>query len=283
MTPEHMNDGFYNGLNHLYLRSLNEPAEGNRTAIKSWSMFGLRIAHDCQAHGFPIVTAKFTPMRLIAEELFWFLRGSTDVRELQARKCFIWDEWVRADGSLGPIYGKQWRDFGGVDQIARAYGLLARDLSTRRACVSAWNPPELDEMSLEPCHSFWQLAHVQGRLNLQVHQRSGDMFLGVPFNISSYALLLHIFARALGLQVGQVILNIGNAHLYENHRDQARALILNHMAEIRQRPRLALGGDAEFWRAVLEAPLSCARSAGAELVELLDHKQGPKIEGEVAV
>ncbi len=198
----------------------------DRTGTGTRSLFGAQMRFDL-AEGFPLLTTKKLHLRSIIVELLWFLRGDTNVRWLQDRKVRIWDEWADANGDLGPVYGKQWRDWEApdgrhIDQIAELIALIKHDPASRRQIVSAWNPGELGAMALAPCHCLFQTQVAAGRLNLQLYQRSADLFLGVPFNIASYALLTHMLARECGLEPGVFVWTGGDVHLYSNHLDQAR-------------------------------------------------------------
>jgi thymidylate synthase len=198
----------------------------DRTGTGTRSLFGAQLRFDL-ADGFPLLTTKKLHLRSIIVELLWFLRGDTNVRWLQERKVKIWDEWADEEGDLGPVYGKQWRDWEGpdgrhIDQIAELVALIKRDPASRRQIVSAWNPGELAAMALAPCHCLFQTQVAGGRLNLQLYQRSADVFLGVPFNIASYALLTHMLAKECGLEPGVFVWTGGDVHLYSNHVEQAR-------------------------------------------------------------
>jgi thymidylate synthase len=197
----------------------------DRTGTGTLSLFGQQLRFDLSA-GFPLVTTKRVHLKSVIEELLWFLRGETNVRSLQDKGVTIWDEWADEQGELGPVYGRQWRawataDGGHIDQIARAIHQLRNDPDSRRILVSAWNVGELDCMALAPCHAFFQCYVAEGRLSLQVYQRSCDIFLGVPFNIASYALLAHILAQQADLKVGDLVWTGGDCHLYLNHVEQA--------------------------------------------------------------
>jgi thymidylate synthase len=204
----------------------NGVERGDRTGTGTLGVFGRQMRFDL-ARGFPLLTTKKLHVRSIVVELLWFLRGETNVRWLQERGVSIWDEWADAEGELGPVYGKQWRswarpDGGSVDQIARLLEGLRTNPNSRRHIVSAWNPAEVDDMALPPCHCLFQFFVAEGRLSCQLYQRSADVFLGVPFNIASYALLTRMVAQAVGLEPGEFVHTLGDAHLYLNHLEQAR-------------------------------------------------------------
>ena len=197
----------------------------DRTGTGTLSVFGYQMRFDLTA-GFPLLTTKKIHTRSVFGELLWFLRGDTNVAWLHENGITIWDEWADGDGELGPIYGYQWRswptpDGGHVDQIRQLVTQLQTNPSSRRHIVSAWNVGQLDEMALPPCHAFMQFYVNDGRLSCQLYQRSADVFLGVPFNIASYALLTHLLAQVAGLGVGYFVHTLGDAHLYLNHLDQA--------------------------------------------------------------
>ena len=197
----------------------------DRTGVGTLSGFGLQVRFDLAA-GFPLVTTKKLHLPSIVHELLWFLRGDTNVKYLREHGVTIWDEWADERGELGPVYGKQWRswpakDGRSIDQISRAIDLIRRDPNSRRILVSAWNVAELEEMALKPCHALFQFWVGDGKLSCQLYQRSADLFLGVPFNIASYALLTHMVAEQCDLQVGEFIWTGGDCHLYLNHLEQA--------------------------------------------------------------
>ena len=194
----------------------------DRTGTGTIQVFGTQTRYDL-ADGFPMLTTKRVFFRGIVEELLWFLSGDTNARTLQDRGVRIWDEWADPEtGDLGPVYGAQWRNFGGVDQIATLIENLRTDPYSRRHIVTAWNPPRLPDMALPPCHLLYQFnVRPSGHLDCHLTQRSGDLFLGVPFNIASYALLTHLIAREVGLAPGEFVHSISDAHLYVNHLDQA--------------------------------------------------------------
>jgi len=197
----------------------------DRTGTGTRSLFGQQLRFDLAA-GFPLVTTKKIHLRSVIYELLWFLRGETNVAWLREHGVTIWDEWADTHGDLGPVYGKQWRawataDGHTIDQISQTVQLLRTNPDSRRIIVSAWNVGELERMALMPCHMFFQFYVAQGRLSCQVYQRSADMFLGVPFNIASYALLLHMFAQQCELTPGELVWTGGDCHLYRNHLEQA--------------------------------------------------------------
>ncbi|PLL11113.1 thymidylate synthase [Tabrizicola sp. TH137] len=191
----------------------------DRTGTGTISHFGLQCRYPL-AEGFPLVTTKKLHIKSIIHELLWFLKGDTNIRYLNDNGVTIWDEWADESGDLGPVYGRQWRDFGGVDQIETLLDMIRRSPDSRRLIVSAWNPPDVPQMALPPCHTMWQVRILGGKLHLQLYQRSADMFLGVPFNIASYALLLVMLAHVTGYEPGDFIHSIGDAHIYSNHMEQ---------------------------------------------------------------
>ncbi len=198
----------------------------DRTGTGTFSVFGYQMRFDL-ADGFPLLTTKKLHVRSIIHELLWFLSGDTNVRALQQHGVTIWDEWADKNGDLGPIYGRQWRSWSGadgtsIDQIQRLIDQLQTDPDSRRLIVSAWNVGQLPEMALPPCHVLFQFYVADGRLSCQLYQRSADVFLGVPFNIASYALLTMMIAQVTGLRSGEFIHTFGDAHLYQNHLAQAR-------------------------------------------------------------
>ena len=200
--------------------------KADRTGTGTRSVFGWQMRFDLSA-GFPLVTTKKLHLRSIIHELLWFLQGSTNIAYLKEHNVGIWDEWADADGELGPVYGKQWRSWEGadgrtVDQIAWLVEEIRRNPDSRRLVVSAWNVADLPRMALMPCHTLFQFYVADGRLSCQLYQRSGDIFLGVPFNIASYALLTHMVAQVCGLRAGDFVHTLGDAHLYANHFEQAR-------------------------------------------------------------
>ena len=200
--------------------------KGDRTGTGTLSVFGHQMRYDLQ-DGFPLLTTKKLHLKSIIYELLWFLRGDTNVRWLQDHGVRIWNEWADENGALGPVYGHQWRSWpdyrgGTIDQIAQVEEMIKRNPNSRRMLVTAWNPAEVEDMALPPCHCLFQFYVADGRLSLQLYQRSADTFLGVPFNIASYALLLQMMAQVTGLQPGEFVHTTGDTHLYLNHLEQAR-------------------------------------------------------------
>lgn len=230
MTPRPIRHQYEDLMRHVFEHGV---AKGDRTGTGTRSVFGHQMRFDL-AEGFPLVTTKKVHLKSIILELLWFLRGDSNVRWLQERGCTIWDEWARDDGSLGPVYGVQWRswptpDGGHIDQIQQVIDTLKTHPDSRRIIVSAWNVAELDQMALMPCHAFFQfyvapsqVAGEPGKLSCQLYQRSADIFLGVPFNIASYALLTHMVAQQCDLQVGDFIWTGGDCHIYSNHFEQVQ-------------------------------------------------------------
>lgn len=211
----------------LLSRALNEGSDRpDRTGTGARAVFGHQMRFDLE-DGFPLVTTKKLHVKSIVHELLWFLSGSTNIAYLKANGVSIWDEWADAEGELGPVYGKQWRSWAApdgrvIDQMARVVDEIRRNPYSRRLVVSAWNPADVDAMALPPCHCLFQFFVAEGRLSCQLYQRSGDIFLGVPFNIASYALLTHMVAHVVGLAPGAFVHTLGDAHLYSNHFEQAR-------------------------------------------------------------
>ena len=226
----------------LIRRVLNEGVQKeDRTGTGTLSVFGHQMRFDL-SEGFPLLTTKKLHIKSIIYELLWFLRGETNVRYLQEHGVSIWNEWADESGDLGPIYGRQWRawtDYSGgyIDQISNAIETIKHNPNSRRIIVSGWNVADLKEMALPPCHAFFQFYVANGRLSLQLYQRSADIFLGVPFNIASYALLLQMMAQVTGLKAGEFIHTLGDAHIYLNHLDQVK---LQLTREPRLLPEMAL-------------------------------------------
>jgi thymidylate synthase len=225
-------------LDHVLARGVDK---SDRTGTGTLSTFGYQMRFDLR-EGFPLLTTKKLHTRSIIGELLWFIQGSTNVKWLHAQGITIWDEWADADGELGPIYGYQWRSWptpsgGHIDQLAAVINSIKTSPDSRRHIVSAWNVGDLADMALPPCHAMFQFYVAQGRLSCQLYQRSADIFLGVPFNIASYALLTEMVAQVCGLEVGDFVHTLGDAHLYLNHLEQAR---LQLSREPRPLPRLVL-------------------------------------------
>lgn len=247
--------------------------KADRTGTGTISVFGHQMRFDL-AEGFPLLTTKKLHTRSIFGELLWFLRGSTNVAWLHENNITIWDEWAGPDGELGPIYGYQWRswptpDGGHIDQIKAVIESIKANPDSRRHIVSAWNVGQLTEMALPPCHAFFQFYVADGKLSCQLYQRSADVFLGVPFNIASYALLTHLVAQVTGLEVGDFVHTLGDTHLYTNHLEQAR---LQLTREPRQLPKLVLNPEI---RDIDSVELSD--------IEIIDYDPHPGIKAAISV
>jgi thymidylate synthase len=215
--------------------------KADRTGTGTLSLFGYQMRFDL-ADGFPVLTTKKLHLRSIIHELLWFLKGDTNVAYLHEHDVTIWDEWADEQGNLGPVYGAQWRtwrtaDGGSVDQIQRALDLIRKDPNSRRNIVSAWNVGELEQMALQPCHALFQFYVAEGRLSCQLYQRSADVFLGVPFNIASYALLIHMLAQQTDLLPGELVWTGGDCHLYVNHLEQVELQLAREPLPL---PKLAI-------------------------------------------
>ena len=228
-------------LDHVLTRGAEK---SDRTGTGTLSTFGYQMRFDLR-QGFPLLTTKKLHTRSIIAELLWFIQGSTNVKWLHEQGVTIWDEWADADGELGPIYGYQWRSWptpggGHIDQLGAVINSIKSVPDSRRHIVSAWNVADLADMALPPCHALFQFYVAEGRLSCQLYQRSADIFLGVPFNIASYALLTHLVAQVCDLKVGDFVHTLGDAHLYLNHLDQAR---LQLTREPRPLPRLVLNAE----------------------------------------
>lgn len=229
----------------LVQRILDEGVEkGDRTGTGTRSVFGHQMRFDLAA-GFPVVTTKKVHLKSVIAELLWFIAGDTNTKFLRENGVTIWDEWADSRGDLGPIYGHQWRSWpdregGTIDQLAQVIAQLQSDPNSRRHIVSAWNVGDLNQMALAPCHAFFQFYVAPGtdgepgKLSCQLYQRSADVFLGVPFNIASYALLTHMIAQVTGLQVGEFVHTLGDAHLYQNHLEQAKLQLEREPRELPQ-------------------------------------------------
>jgi thymidylate synthase len=230
------------------LRAIKERGvrKGDRTGTGTLSLFGYQMRFDLEA-GFPALTTKKLHLRSIIHELLWFLKGDTNIQYLRDNEVTIWDEWADENGDLGPVYGAQWRtwrtaDGREIDQIQRALDLIRNEPNSRRIIVSAWNVGELEEMALAPCHALFQFHVAQGRLSCQLYQRSADVFLGVPFNIASYALLLHMMAQQANLSPGELVWTGGDCHLYTNHMVQAELQLTREPLPL---PRLVIKRQPE--------------------------------------
>ena len=224
----------------------NGTHKSDRTGTGTTSVFGRQIRFDLADEVFPLITTKRVHFKSVALELLWFLRGDSNVRWLQEQGVKIWNEWADADGELGPVYGVQWRSWPTpsgehIDQIAQVIDQIRRNPDSRRHIVSAWNVAEIENMALPPCHAFFQFYVADGKLSCQLYQRSADMFLGVPFNIASYALLTRMVAEQTGLEVGEFIWTGGDCHIYDNHVEQVRTQLEREAYEF---PTLKLVGGA---------------------------------------
>lgn len=232
---------------NLLNRILTEGTQkGDRTGTGTLSIFGHQMRFDLR-DGFPLLTTKKLHLKSIIYELLWFLRGDTNVRYLQEHGVRIWNEWADENGELGPIYGHQWRSWpdykgGTIDQIKNVVDMIKHNPDSRRMLVTAWNPAEVEDMALPPCHCLFQFYVADGRLSLQLYQRSADSFLGVPFNIASYALLLQMIAQVTGLEAGEFIHTTGDTHLYLNHLEQAK---LQLTREPRPLPKMKINPDVK--------------------------------------
>lgn len=259
---------------NLLNRILTEGAQkGDRTGTGTLSVFGNQMHFDLR-DGFPLLTTKKLHLKSIIYELLWFLKGDTNVHYLQEHGVRIWNEWADENGNLGPVYGHQWRSWpdykgGTIDQISNVVEMIRHCPESRRMLVTAWNPAEVDEMALPPCHCLFQFYVADGRLSLQLYQRSADTFLGVPFNIASYALLLMMIAQVTGLEAGEFIHTTGDTHLYLNHLEQAK---LQLTREPRPLPKMKINPDVKD-----------IFSFRYEDFELTDYHPWPHISAEVAV
>jgi thymidylate synthase len=258
----------------LLSRILNEGVhKGDRTGTGTLSVFGNQMRFDLR-DGFPLLTTKKLHLKSIIYELLWFLRGDTNIHYLQEHGVRIWNEWADVNGELGPVYGHQWRSWpdykgGTIDQITNVLEQIKYNPNSRRMLVTAWNPAEVDEMALPPCHCLFQFYVADGRLSLQLYQRSADTFLGVPFNIASYALLLQMMAQVTGLEAGEFIHTTGDTHLYSNHLEQAK---LQLTRTPRPLPKMKINPDVKDLFAFKY-----------EDFELVDYNPYPHISAEVAV
>ena len=257
-------------LQHIVDEGVSKP---DRTGTGTISCFGYQMRFDL-AEGFPLVTTKKVHWKSVVHELLWFLKGDTNVKYLQDNGVRIWNEWAREDGDLGPVYGKQWRSWGkgdgtSVDQIQYCLDLIKNDPGSRRILVNAWNVGELHEMALTPCHCMFQFYVADGKLSCQLYQRSADTFLGVPFNIASYALLTMMMAHVTGLQYGEFVHTFGDVHLYNNHLEQAALQLTRKplpLPTVRLNPEITDLFDFEF-----------------EDIELINYKHHAHIKAAVSV
>lgn len=261
---------FHNLLKHV----LAEGAEkSDRTGTGTLSVFGYQMRFDLN-EGFPLLTTKKLHTRSIFHELLWFLKGETNISYLKENKVSIWDEWADENGELGPVYGKQWRSWEAadgktVDQITNVIEQIKTNPDSRRLMVVAFNPGEIDKMALPPCHAFFQFYVADGKLSCQLYQRSADIFLGVPFNIASYALLTHMVAQVCGLGVGEFIHTLGDAHIYSNHMEQVKLLLSRTPKEL---PKI-----------LLSPQVNSIFDFKFEDIQIIGYDPHPVIKAEVAV
>lgn len=247
--------------------------KNDRTGVGTRSVFGYQMRFDLQ-NGFPLVTTKKLHLRSIIYELLWFIHGDTNIKFLHDNNVSIWDEWADENGDLGPIYGKQWRRWEGkdgkvIDQLSWVINEIVKNPNSRRLIVSAWNVAEISEMKLPPCHVLFQFYVANNKLSCQLYQRSADVFLGVPFNIASYALLTHMIAQVTGLQVGEFIHTFGDVHLYLNHIQQAKLQLSREpfaLPQLKLNPNVKNIDDFKF-----------------EDIEILNYQAHPSIKADVAV
>jgi thymidylate synthase len=247
--------------------------KSDRTGTGTISVFGYQMRFNLE-EGFPLLTTKKLYTRAIFHELLWFLKGDTNIKYLQDNKVTIWDEWADEEGNLGPVYGKQWRswetsDGRKIDQIANVVEQIKKNPDSRRLLVVAFNPSDVDKMALPPCHAFFQFYVADGKLSCQLYQRSADIFLGVPFNIASYALLVHMIAQVCGLKAGEFIHTLGDAHIYNNHLEQVKTQL---QRECRPLPKLVLNPDVKD-----------LFDFKFEDIQIVGYDPHPAIKGEVAV
>lgn len=260
---------------HQLMRDIleNGTAKSDRTGTGTLSLFGYQLRFNLEK-GFPMVTTKKLHLRSIIHELLWFLKGETNVQYLRENKVSIWDEWADDNGELGPVYGKQWRnwqtpDGRQIDQISSVIEQIKKNPDSRRHLVVAFNPSDVDKMALPPCHAFFQFYVANGKLSCQLYQRSADVFLGVPFNIASYALLTHMVAQVCNLKVGDFVHTLGDAHLYSNHMEQTKLQLTRKpmpLPTLKLNPAITNIFDFKF-----------------EDIEIVNYESHPAIKAEVAV
>lgn len=251
----------------------NGSVKSDRTGTGTVSVFGYQLRFDLQK-GFPLLTTKKLHTRSIFHELLWFLKGETNIKYLKDNKVSIWDEWADENGDLGPVYGKQWRSWEAadgktIDQITNVINEIKTNPDSRRLLVIAFNPADIGKMALPPCHAFFQFYVANGKLSCQLYQRSADIFLGVPFNIASYALLVHMVAQVCNLEVGEFIHTLGDAHIYSNHFDQVK---LQLSRDCKTLPQLKLNPDVKN---IFDFKY--------EDIEIVNYNPHPAIKAEVAV
>lgn len=251
----------------------NGTKKEDRTGTGTYSVFGHQMRFDL-SEGFPLVTTKKLHLRSIIHELLWFLKGETNIQYLKENKVSIWDEWADEDGNLGPVYGSQWRswptpDGKSIDQITQVVDQIKNNPDSRRLIVSAWNVADIPNMKLPPCHAFFQFYVADGKLSCQLYQRSADIFLGVPFNIASYALLTHMIAQVCDLEVGDFVHTLGDAHLYSNHIEQTKLQLTREPLPL---PQLKLNPDV---KSIFDFKF--------EDIEIVNYESHPHIKAPVAV
>lgn len=252
------------------LRNILENGEkkDDRTGVGTISLFGTQTRYNLN-DGFPLLTTKKVHLKSIIHELLWFLKGDTNIKYLQDNGVRIWNEWADENGDLGPVYGKQWRNFNGVDQITNVINTLKTNPNSRRIIVSAWNPQDVDKMALPPCHTMFQFFVINNKLSCQLYQRSADCFLGVPFNIASYALLTMMVAQVCDLELGDFVHTTGDTHIYLNHLEQVNLQLTREPYPL---PKMKINKDKKD-----------IFSFEYEDFELMDYKCHPAIKGVVAV
>lgn len=246
----------------------NGHKKDDRTGVGTISIFGTQTRYNL-SEGFPLVTTKKIHLKSIIYELLWFLNGDTNIKYLQEHGVKIWDEWADENGDLGPVYGKQWRNFNGVDQIKNVIATLKSNPNSRRIIVSAWNPEDVDKMALPPCHTLFQFFVIKNKLSCQLYQRSADCFLGVPFNIASYALLTMMIAQVCNLEFGDFIHTTGDTHIYLNHMEQVKLQLIRKPYPL---PKMKIN---PYVKDIFNFKY--------EDFELINYKYYPSIKGEVAV